>query len=53
MIRIESAGQHAVYVGDLVPTTAHLPEAWIMGFDLFPMDTPGDQEGVPARRPGA
>ena len=39
MIRIESAGRHAVYVGDLVPTTAHLPEAWIMGFDLFPMDT--------------
>jgi glyoxylase-like metal-dependent hydrolase (beta-lactamase superfamily II) len=39
MIRIESAGQRAVYVGDLVPTTAHLPEAWIMGFDLFPMDS--------------
>jgi glyoxylase-like metal-dependent hydrolase (beta-lactamase superfamily II) len=39
MVRIESAGQHAVYVGDLVPTTAHLPEAWIMGFDLFPMDS--------------
>jgi methylmalonyl-CoA epimerase len=39
IIRIESAGQHAVYVGDLLPTTAHLPVPWIMGFDLFPMDT--------------
>jgi methylmalonyl-CoA epimerase len=39
LIRIESAGQHAVYAGDLVPTTAHLPEAWIMGFDLFPVDS--------------
>jgi methylmalonyl-CoA epimerase len=39
MIRIDSADQHAVYVGDLVPTTAHLPEAWIMGFDLFPLDS--------------
>jgi methylmalonyl-CoA epimerase len=39
MIRIESAGQHAVYVGDLIPTVSHLPEAWIMGFDLYPVDS--------------
>jgi glyoxylase-like metal-dependent hydrolase (beta-lactamase superfamily II) len=24
---------------DLIPTTAHLPLAWIMGYDLFPLDT--------------
>ena len=36
---IESGGRQAAYVGDLMPTTAHLPAAWIMGFDLFPMDT--------------
>ena len=39
MVWIESAGRRAAFVGDLIPTTAHLPEAWIMGFDLYPMDT--------------
>src|SRR5262249_24119589 len=39
MIRIESGGRAAAFVADLVPTAAHLPDAWIMGFDLYPMDT--------------
>ncbi len=39
MVWIESGGQRAAYVGDLMPTTAHLGDAWGMGFDLFPMDT--------------
>ena len=39
MVLIESKGQTAAFVADLIPTTAHLPEAWIMGFDLYPMDT--------------
>jgi len=39
MVWIESAGRRAAFVGDLIPTTAHLPDAWIMGFDLYPMDT--------------
>ncbi len=38
-IWIESRGQHAVFIGDLIPTTAHVPEAWIMGYDLYPVDT--------------
>ncbi|MBA2605971.1 MAG: MBL fold metallo-hydrolase, partial [Acidobacteria bacterium] len=24
---------------DLIPTTAHLPIPWIMGYDLFPLET--------------
>lgn len=28
-----------VFWADLVPTAAHLPYPWIMGFDLFPMQT--------------
>lgn len=36
---IESQGQHAVFIGDLIPTSAHLPEPWIMGYDLYPVDT--------------
>jgi glyoxylase-like metal-dependent hydrolase (beta-lactamase superfamily II) len=36
---IESEGQRACFISDLVPTRAHLPFPWIMSFDLFPMDT--------------
>ena len=33
------AGKTAVFVADLIPTTAHLQDPWVMGYDLFPMDT--------------
>ena len=39
VIYIESGGKTAVYVADMIPTTAHLQDPWIMGYDLFPMDT--------------
>ena len=39
MVVIESGGKTAAFVADLVPTTAHLPEPWIMGYDLYPMET--------------
>jgi len=39
MITIESGGKTAAFVADLMPTTAHLAEPWLMGFDLYPMDT--------------
>jgi methylmalonyl-CoA epimerase len=39
IVFLESGGRTAVFVADLLPTTAHLPEAWIMGYDLFPMET--------------
>jgi methylmalonyl-CoA epimerase len=39
MVWIESAGKTAAFVADLIPTTAHLPNAWIMGYDLYPLDT--------------
>jgi glyoxylase-like metal-dependent hydrolase (beta-lactamase superfamily II) len=39
MVLIESAGKIAAFVADLIPTAAHLPDAWIMGYDLYPMDT--------------
>jgi glyoxylase-like metal-dependent hydrolase (beta-lactamase superfamily II) len=38
-VYIESQGRTAVFVADLIPTTAHLQDAWVMGYDLFPMDT--------------
>jgi methylmalonyl-CoA epimerase len=39
MIAIESGGTTAAFPADLLPTTAHLGDAWIMGFDLHPVDT--------------
>lgn len=39
IVRIDSAGRTALFLADLVPTAAHLPDAWIMGYDLFPLDT--------------
>ena len=32
-------GETGVFVGDLFPTTAHLPLPWIMGYDLEPLRT--------------
>jgi glyoxylase-like metal-dependent hydrolase (beta-lactamase superfamily II) len=39
LVRIESGGRAAVFVADLMPTSAHVDEPWIMGYDLYPMDT--------------
>jgi glyoxylase-like metal-dependent hydrolase (beta-lactamase superfamily II) len=36
-VHIESAGQHAVYTGDLFPTHNHLDPTWVMGYDLDPL----------------
>ena len=32
-------GSRAVYWADLVPTSAHVPYPWIMGYDLYPLTT--------------
>ena len=41
-IHIESkaaggAAQHACYISDLIPTSAHLDPTWVMGYDLDPL----------------
>ena len=38
-VKLTGGGKTAIFLADLVPTTAHLPLAWIMGFDLFPLTT--------------
>jgi glyoxylase-like metal-dependent hydrolase (beta-lactamase superfamily II) len=38
-ILIESNGERALFIADLVPTTAHLPLPWIMGYDVEPLVT--------------
>ena len=39
IVEIHDGGQTAIFAADLLPTAAHLPLPYIMGFDLYPMDT--------------
>ncbi len=36
---LQSGGQTLVYVADLIPTLAHTPLPYIMGYDLYPVTT--------------
>lgn len=38
LVKIESEGQTAVFFADIIPTTFHLPFAWVMGYDLYPVE---------------
>jgi glyoxylase-like metal-dependent hydrolase (beta-lactamase superfamily II) len=39
VVMIESAGRTAVFTADMYPTSIHIPDPWLMGYDLYPMDT--------------
>lgn len=40
MVKISDGGKNTlVYVADLLPTTAHVPPAWIMAYDVRPLVT--------------
>jgi glyoxylase-like metal-dependent hydrolase (beta-lactamase superfamily II) len=38
-VLIKSGGEHACFLADIVPTSAHLPLPWIMGYDVQPLVT--------------
>ena len=38
-VLLRSGGETAAFMADLIPTTAHLPLPWIMGYDLEPLRT--------------
>jgi glyoxylase-like metal-dependent hydrolase (beta-lactamase superfamily II) len=38
-VKIHSEGKTALYLGDLIPTVSHLPLPYIMGYDLYPLQT--------------
>jgi glyoxylase-like metal-dependent hydrolase (beta-lactamase superfamily II) len=38
-VLLTSGGETACFLGDLVPTAAHLPLPWIMGYDVEPLVT--------------
>jgi methylmalonyl-CoA epimerase len=39
VVMIESGGKTAVFTADMYPTSVHAPDPWLMGYDLYPMDT--------------
>jgi glyoxylase-like metal-dependent hydrolase (beta-lactamase superfamily II) len=41
VVTIESGGKTAVFTADMYPTSVHVPDPWLMGYDLYPMDTLG------------
>jgi len=36
---VRSGGKTACYISDLIPTTAHIDLAWVMSYDLDPVQT--------------
>jgi glyoxylase-like metal-dependent hydrolase (beta-lactamase superfamily II) len=38
-ILVQDEGESVLFLGDIVPTSAHLPGPWIMGYDLEPLVT--------------
>jgi methylmalonyl-CoA epimerase len=39
VVMVESRGATAVFAADMYPTSAHIADQWLMGYDLYPMDT--------------
>jgi glyoxylase-like metal-dependent hydrolase (beta-lactamase superfamily II) len=39
VVLMRSEGETACYVSDLMPTHWHIKPSWVMGFDLFPLES--------------
>lgn len=39
VVFIQSNGKKGMYFADLVPTTSHIKIPYVMGYDLYPVDT--------------
>ncbi|MDT8324677.1 MAG: MBL fold metallo-hydrolase [Bacteroidota bacterium] len=39
LLRLTEGDQSVVFAADLIPMSSHVPEAWIMGYDLQPLVT--------------
>ena len=39
IIKLESDGERAIHMGDLLPTHAHFNPLWIMAYDTFPLES--------------
>jgi glyoxylase-like metal-dependent hydrolase (beta-lactamase superfamily II) len=43
-VRLTGAGKTVFFTADLIPTAAHIPFPWIMGYDLYPLTTLGNKK---------
>jgi len=48
-VLLESAGERAIVIADLVPTATHVPLPWIMGYDVEPLVTLETKRRILAR----
>jgi glyoxylase-like metal-dependent hydrolase (beta-lactamase superfamily II) len=48
-VLVHSAGETACFLGDVIPTMAHLPLPWIMGYDVEPLRTLESKRALLAR----
>jgi glyoxylase-like metal-dependent hydrolase (beta-lactamase superfamily II) len=48
-VLISSAGETACFLADVIPTSAHLPLPWIMGYDVEPLVTLETKRNLLAR----
>ena len=39
VVTITSQARTAVFTADMYPTAVHIPDPWVMGYDLYPVDT--------------
>lgn len=39
IVRVASGGSTLAFLADLVPTSRHVEYAWLMGYDLYPVET--------------
>jgi len=47
LVEVDGAGGHGlVYCADLIPTAAHLPLPWVMGYDLHPLTVVEEKEAL-------
>ena len=46
IVFIESEGQTAVYLADLIPLTAQIRPNWVMSYDLYPVETVDFKEKI-------
>ncbi len=44
IVLLDGGGERGVFWADLVPTTAHVATAWVMSFDLYPLETMANKE---------
>ncbi len=44
LVKIKSGGETGIFWSDMIPTRGHIPVPYIMGYDLFPLDSMREKE---------